>query len=367
MNAINNSTTIMDCSRQWASRPADERYLSLDDMQQHFDKVRSYSRAKVISNRQLTAQPTEDNKGLIVLGPEGNAFSPTNWAFGQMAQRAKAPAGYLQSIPAPIAADCINYGLKYARDVEDIGVLLQQNGDSILRAVTGPSYGRVWNGDIVQRLRRYFGDGVTGDFKVPGEFGVDVPVTKDNTTLYASDRDMFVFLADEKRRIEIANRRDGKPGSLARGFIVWNSEVGSKTLGIKTFLFDYVCMNRIIWGATDVHTVTIRHTSGAPDRFVEEVAPAIMAYAESSANNVVQAIEDARAKRLDNVDEFLMKRFSKRMSAELQAIHVAEENRPIETLWDVTTAVTAKAKAIPYQDERVELETIGGDIMAMAS
>jgi hypothetical protein len=36
---------------------------------------------------------------------------------------------------------------------------------------------------------------------VPGEFGNRVTVTKDNTTLFASDRDMFVFLADEENVI----------------------------------------------------------------------------------------------------------------------------------------------------------------------
>ena len=52
---------------------------------------------------------------------------------------------------------------------------------------------------------------------VPGEFGGRVTVTKDNTTLYASDRDMFVFLADEENRIELPNR-DGrlKPGLFAQ-------------------------------------------------------------------------------------------------------------------------------------------------------
>jgi hypothetical protein len=50
---------------------------------------------------------------------------------------------------------------------------------------------------------------------------------------------MFVFLADEERRIEVPARRDGQPGSLARGFFVWNTEVGDKTLGAAFFLFDY--------------------------------------------------------------------------------------------------------------------------------
>jgi hypothetical protein len=81
---------------------------------------------------------------------------------------------------------------------------------------------------------------------------------------------MFVFLADEERRIEIPNRRNGQPGSLARGFFVWNSEVGNTTLGAGFFLFDYVCCNRYVWGADQYTEVRIRHTSGAPDRWIEE-------------------------------------------------------------------------------------------------
>jgi hypothetical protein len=65
---------------------------------------------------------------------------------------------------------------------------------------------------VVDALVERFGDGVSGHWRVPGIFGERVTVDKGNTTLYASDRDMFVFLADEDRRIEIPNRRNGKPG-----------------------------------------------------------------------------------------------------------------------------------------------------------
>jgi len=52
-------------------------------------------------------------------------------------------------------------------------------------------------------------DSITGRkaARVPGEFGRRVTVTKENTTLYASDRDMFVFLADEENRMSRAARR----------------------------------------------------------------------------------------------------------------------------------------------------------------
>jgi hypothetical protein len=167
-----------------------------------------------------------------------------------------------------------------------------------LRAMTGPRYGRVWNADIVRALVDRFGDGRAGQWRVPGEFGRQVEITQDNTTLFAGDRDMFVFLADEENRIELPNRRDNQAGALARGFFVQNSEVGAATLRVKTFLFDYVCANRIVWGALELDEIKIRHTAGAPDKFLEIVQPALANYAQSSAANVEGAYVTRRPRSL---------------------------------------------------------------------
>lgn len=358
----------MQASHQWSSRPADQRFVSLTELHDYVSSVRAASIAKGVSSRSLECQPVGgDSKALVCVGPNGGPVAVNNWSFGQLAQRAGAPAGYLRSLPAPMAADCINFGLHVSRDIEDLGVLLYKNGGPAeLRAVTGPNYGRIWNSTITGALCERFGDGLTGGFRVPGEFGKPVPVTRDNTTLYASDRDLFVFLADEQHRIEIPGRRDGKAGSLARGFFVWNSEVGSATLGIGTFLFDYVCCNRIVWGAQEYREVRIRHTSGAMDRWLEEAAPALEAYAQSSTGNIVKAIADARAARLDNVDDFLAKRFSRSQAGAIKAAHMSDEQRPIETLWDAATGVTAYARGVQYQDARVALEREAGRILDMA-
>lgn len=364
-------STIMTASTQWATRPADERFTSLIDMRDHFDNLRENSRAVVVSNRRIHAAPTDDNEGLVITGPNGHAYAPSHFAFGQLASLGGAPAGYLRTLPSPMAADCINFGLQIKRDVEDVGCLLYRNGgEPVLRAATGPQYGRIWNNDIVRALVNQFGDGVTGDFKVPGEFGEDVEVTKSNTTLYAGDRDMFVFLADEKNRIQVPARRDGRAGDMARGFFVWNSEVGSSTFGIATFLFDYVCKNRIVWGANEYKEIKIRHTSGAPDRFIEEVTPALLSYAQSSTLSITQGIAEAKKARINNVDSFLAARYGTRKLASreieaVKAVHVIEEGRPIETVWDATTAVTAYARGIKYQNERVELERVGGKILEL--
>lgn len=367
-------STLMQASHQWATRPADQRFTSLIELAAYCQNVRENSKSLTLSSRAIEARPVEgDHRSLVVVGPNGAPVVPTHWSFGQLAQRAGAPAGYLREIPAELAADCINYGLA-RREIEDVGVLLRKedpgNGApaaALLMAITGANYGRIWNSLITKGLVDRFGDGLTGDWRVPGEFGKAVEVTKGNTTLFASDRDMFVFLADEQHRIELPNRRNGLMGSLARGFFVWNSEVGAKTFGVATFLFDYVCCNRIVWGSEEYAEINIRHTASAPDKWIEEVTPALESYATASTKSITSALDAARAKRIDDVDAFLTKRFTKSQASAIKAVHLAEEDRPIETLWDAVTGATAYARGIQYQDDRVALERKAGSILDLAA
>ncbi len=362
--------TLMACSRQWMMRPDDERFESLPEMHEMMTAVRQRSKALGVSSKGLHATAIgDDHSGLVIQGPNGNPAAPTNFAFGQIAQRAGAPAAYIRKLPSALAADCINYGLQ-TRDVEDLGVLLTDNGRGVpeMRACTGPNYGRIWNSDIVQSLMARFGDGRTGDWRVPGEFGREVRIGKHNTTLYASDRDMFVFLCDEKNRVEVPNRRNGETGEMARGFFVWNSEVGDKTLGVAMFLFDFVCANRIVWGVEGYKEVRVRHTSGAPDRWLGEVEPVLLEYQQSSVMPLEATLKAAQRAKIDDLNKFMASRqFTARQAAKFQAAHEAEEGRPIETVWDATTAITAVAREMSHNDERVDLERRGGAVLDLVA
>lgn len=362
------NTTLMEASNNWMRRPHDERFTSLTEMLTASEKRREQSVARVVSNRKIEARPVEGDAHALAVVVNGVPSLPSHWAFGQIASLVGAPASYLRTLPPPMTADCLNYGLFKQRQVQEVGTLTihDESATPELAAATGPNYGRIWNDDVIRALIHRFGNGVDGDFTVPGEFGKAVTITKDNTTLFRSDRDMFVFLADEKNRIEIPNRRDGRSGTLARGFFVWNSEVGSATLGIKTFLFDYVCCNRIVWGARDVAEFSIRHTSGAPDRFIEEIGPAIELYAQASTHSIVDAVTKAQEARIgdtDAVDEFLRKRFSRGQADAIKLAHLAEENRPIETIFDAVTGATAYAKNFNNQDSRVAFEQLAGSML----
>lgn len=365
-------TELFAASRQWATRPSDERFVSLPDLYAKVSNVREHSVSAAVSTRKIEFVPDakDEMKGMQV-AVNGKLSNLNHWSFGQAAALAKGPAGYLRTLPAPIAADALNYGMRFLRDAEDVGTLRYDPADDImpvLTAATGPRYGRIWNEEIVAALVNKFGDGATGQWKVPGEFGKDVPITKDNTTIYGSDRDMFVFLADEHNRVEVANRRYGQKGSLARGFFVWNSEVGAQSMGAAFFLFDYACSNRIVWGAQEFKEIRIRHTVSAPDRWLEEITPVLTEYSNALAKPVEETIKAAQEKKLeDDLDAFMSKRFTSRLGTLAKAAHEREEGRPIETLWDVVTGVTAHAKSIKNQDERVALERQAGALLDLVA
>jgi hypothetical protein len=374
------STTLHQASSQWASRPSDERFVSLDDMANQMNPIRKRSKMIPVNMRELSVKPDdqdETHKGLVLVSPSGREAAFTNFAFGQVSALAGAPKGYLSTLPVKIAADALNFGLQDTH--ADLGLFMTQFGngeDSYLqaRAFTSPEYGRIYNVDIVNALRSRFGDGTgkDSDWKVPGEFGKDVPITKANTTLFAGDRDMFVFLCDEKNRIELPNRRDGKSGDMARGFFVSNSEVGYGTLSVTFFLFDYVCCNRIVWGATEVKNIAMRHRSGIIERFADEVAPILAAYSKSSAVKSIEHLRSAQSQIIDSshdkVLEFLADKFgTMKLAKAIDKIHLQEESRPVSTLWDAVTGATAYARTIDYQDERVKMEREAGKLLNLVA
>jgi hypothetical protein len=356
-------------NEQWRNRPQDERFTSLTDLRAQAQHVMDHSAARVVASKSISAD-IQDGK-LVVVGPSGKAAIPTHWAFGQLSQRAGAPAGYLRDLPNELAADCLNYGLHVARPVDDVGVLLYQNGGPAeLHAVTGPNYGRIWNARLAAALVEAFGDGRTGAFRIPGEFGKQVQITKENTTLYASDRDMVVFLADEDKSTEVPNRRDGKTGRISTGLAIGNSDVGGGTLWVAQFAFDYFCCNRIIWGLRNVEDFAIRHTASAPHRFLSEVVPMLQEIARSNVTLEQARIVAAQASKIADVDAFFKNRkFSRSQVGAIKAAYKTDESSELLdgcSVWDAVVAATAYARGLQYQDARTDVEREAGRMLLAA-
>jgi len=358
-------TSNVSPSNLWRQRPDDTQYESLNQMITDAQLVRQQSSARVISSRGMAAIPDPNGNWQslgVALADEG-VRNPTHWAFGQMCQLANANAGYLRKLPAALAADCINFGLRHLREAEDVGLLCQDNGDHMVNAVTGPNYGRVWNDDLLLAVEEKIGN-LSGNDGSPWQ----AIKSGSNVSLYGSDRDCFLFFYDKENPVTVPNRRNGQDGLVYRGLMVWNSMVGNMSLGMASFLFDATCFNRTVFGVTGAEKLTIRHTASAPDKFVEQIVPALEAYREASTEGLQQTINNARAAKIeDDVSDFLAKRFGKGLSKSLQTVHELEEGRPIETLWDASVAATAVARSKSHQDNRVALERQAGELLELVA
>jgi hypothetical protein len=358
-------------SSEWFSRPDDERYLSLADLYASVCARTERATARTVESRAVRVEAQRDDAEQLTLMVPGRdrPVAPTHWSFGQLCSLVGAPAGYLRDLPAPLAAINLQHGLLSHRG-ELIKMLEAEDGRVELRAVTGPDYGRIWDHELVGAVMKIAGDG-TGDtrWKVPGVLdwatmthNPFVDVSKDTTTLYASDRDVFLFLVDDTHPIEAGRLPNGDPDLYFRGFYAWNSEVGSKTLGIASFYLRAVCMNRNLWGVEDFQEISIRHSKFAAQRFAHEATPALTSFANSSPAPFIAGVKAAReqivARKDDDREAFLRKRgFSKSETAKVINAVLSEEGHPPESVFDFVQGITALARTKPHQDARLELES----------
>jgi len=375
---ISRGERIGRVSSEWFSRPADERYLSLGALYEAVRSRADRATARTVETRALRVEASRDNsERLTLISPGADApVSPTHWSFGQLCSLVGAPSGYLRQLPAALTGINLQHGLLSHR--AELVKTLETADDHIeLRAVTGPDYGRIWDHELVAAVMKIAGDGV-GDtrWKVPGTLDWStmmhnpfVEVTADTTTLYASDRDVFLFLVDDTHPIEAGRLPNGDPDLYFRGFYCWNSEVGSKTLGMASFYLRAVCMNRNIWGAEGFEEISIRHSKFAAHRFAHQAAPALERFANSSPGPFVAGIKAAReqivATKDDDRTSFLRKRgFSAAETDKIIATVLGEEGHPPSSIFDFVQGITALARTKPHQDARLELEGRAAKLLA---
>jgi len=346
-----NSTIL---NQQWSSRPNDQRFLTLADLHASVQARRQTSRVHDVALEHLRVQPTESGEiGLGAVTGE-NYGALTHWAFGQLAARAHAPAGYLRTLPPELAAINLQWSVEHLTDddTKDGKVLTRANGHDLTAAVTSPTYGRIWDSDVVGAIVARIDGNV---WKVPSaSYAAADPLRA--TTLYASDRDVFVFLVNESAQIEV-------PGEAPkfRGFYAYNSETGNGKFGIATFLYDHVCDNRIIWGLAGFKEIAIRHTSGAPMRYLAEAVPQLRGYLEASPvgeATVIKAAQDREMgkDRASVVDWLRTRGFSQSLAGRAYDTAEKEGVRNPRSLWGVVSGLTGAAREIKHTDDRVDIE-----------
>lgn len=394
-------TNLMDAHSQWANRPADERFWTLEDMLEHARLRQKRSMVRDVSPRTIRLEAIGE-KGLVVGGNRNDSKAEIgHFAFGQLAGLVGAPASYLRSLPAELAAQNINYGLQVREDADKGTSMLLDcapvNGKNqvLLRAMTSMTYGRIWNADVIDRMLPLQGRGWRVPPARPSGNGDEVarpateadclryrtggggtPVNVGNMIapagLYGSDKDMFCFMVNEDKQIKTGGAVD-----MCRGFFIENSEVGDCAFKVTTFLYSAVCSNHIVWGVDQVQRSKVVHSGPkAQGRAWNNLERELSIYANASNEEMETRIQ--RAQRLElgtNKIEIVNGLFEKRIAGksilgdafEEAVKHPEDGHVSPRSVWGMVQGMTRLSQQSRHADVRVGMDRAASKILAMAN
>lgn len=367
----------------WARRPNDVVFNDIDDLVKHTEAVKDRSFIREAAVEHLSVRSAGDSlkpgaDPLVLTRPltPAEIIEPTkqvpdavlnNLSFNQFCGLVGARAGEYRKLPATIAQIPLAYLAERAAR-QDAKILLEkdpkQEGRILCRALNSPSYGRIWNHELAKAVQDYIDPDT---WTVPKDTAFHLKTGFITT----NDRKAFIFMVDEKHPIELPGT--GKP--LFRGFYAWNSEVGDGAAGIAEFLFFSVCANRAIFGMSEFKELYIRHTSGAPDRWLRDAAPKLKEYVNTSPKGVVQKLEAAREKKAAKDEKGALEWLRAKgftQSAAKETVSLARDSEvsgadpkssPF-SFYNLMMGATARARSVANNDEKVDLERQAGKLVA---
>lgn len=361
-----NGANLTFVHREWADRPADQRFYSLESARDAMRALRLSSRGARVKLADLRVQPSGDD--LVLTGKSGTTARFNNWSFGQLAGLASAPASYLSTLPAPQAAADLNYSLskRVEEDGDDELQLLVRLGDGsyTLGAVNGKIYTRLWNEMVLNRII----DLTAGsDWQLPVSRH---PMDEGRGVLFASDRDMTVLLKDDTNRVE-----DGSEGGLMRAVVIRNSEVGSAKFSVWAAYLRSICGNLILWGVERSVEIAFRHVGdGMDERSLLALNGLMQAHHNAPARELEARIERLKAvefgpSRTEVVDHLFSRKIASRKALE-SAYTLCESTEPDlnpRSPWGMAQGLTRYSQIAPNFDRRAEVDKAAGKVLDLIS
>ena len=382
-------TDLYKASNQWATRPADERFWTLQEMRDQCYEYYDKRTKREVFLKDLNFNG--DANGELYANDKKDRLKVSNWGFKQLCGDLGAPVGYLSNLPSSLTSTLLNHHLCDYSSRNPVTLIgLKNNGDEVFRFYNTPTYTRICNYQICDQLlevtRRDKGWRVppAQPMNMEGPTRVatrqDVLKGKNNglsikvgdhigpAGLYASDHDMFAFLVNEEHRIP-----DGTDAGLARGILISNFEVPGYAFKVCRFLYRYVCGNHIVWGAENVATFRIIHVNVSFQMAWEAMAKELQGWLDRSSKEDTDKIKRLQTYKLgDDLEEVCDKIYSfgfgithKQLENAYLKVHLetSDQDGAPNTPWGMVNGLTRLSQGSPYADERTRLETAVGRLM----
>lgn len=377
---------ILTAHTEYANRPADERYPSLDALVAAAQADRQLSKEVNYNLRDLRAvalnpegQPATrpaDAKVLRLESPKGRAaFS--HWSFGQAARMVGAPAKYLRTLPAALIADCLNHGMHDAAPNGTAATLLVRapNGspEPLIRAATSDSYGRLWDADLYGAVARTFQHDPAWQLPPTWDKNPDGTVKREGA--YRGDRDSFLILTNGGSIVTDPTIGSGAGtgtdgNAMYRGIMVRNSEVGASSVTIETVMYRYICGNHILWGASIDQRFRRRHVGTKIVRdAVNQIHDAAYKFTREGAAKDEALIVSLAEREIAHtqagvIDELRALGYTQEAAANAYAQCEAHEKVSPRSFWGIVQGTTRESQTTQYADERYELDQLAAAVLA---
>ena len=331
---------LMRASTELFCRAPDERFPSMGALAEFCRWQKEEARELWQSPRQLGTRTVDDR--LLLTLDEGPAFAMNDWSFSQLCRLGKVGKETVNRL-TPVTAESV-FRETLPRGEKPLQ-LFTHGGD--LRSIHPPSYTRLYNADVLGVVEEY-----AVDFEPPQK-GVNGA-----TGLYAGEQDLFCFLIDPTGWTEINGE------AFAPGFFVWNSEVGSRTVGIETFWFQAACANHIVWDAVEVTQFTRKHTANVHESLneIRAIIEALVARRDERRDGFARVIRRAMETRLGNdADEVLDVLADRGIARALakKAMEIARE-QGIFTIFSLVDALTRVGGTLQYAADRAAVDEKAG-------
>src|SRR5689334_6773403 len=353
------TVTAYTAHREWASRPPDERYATVDALYEAACARRDRTEARTIDTGDFRTTAFADDE--LTLETSGRAANLTHWSFSQLAGIAGAPPNYLRTLPGSIAANALNHGLRQQSRTQH-QLLIDRDDPWTVHAITSPRYARVHHAELAKRVLDLMAKHPAWHLPLgykDGEFGAE----KVPSGAYLGDRDMFLFLVDGNRDLD--DPTDRTHAGLFRGFILRNSDVGAAALTLDVFLFRLVCGNHIIWGFQHVAGFRRRHVGAsiqdAWTTSLNDVRTALDADTADDRTRILRAMSQELGPTRDAVLDTAVQRLDVSQKQATEAYTLAEqfETNP-RSVWGYVQGLTRLSQRTPWQDGRFALDRAAG-------
>lgn len=336
-------------------------------------KQRTASRGVALDTMRVT--PTDG--GLMVHKVDSDKGALLNYhSFGQL-YRMVTPDGSrtARQTPPELIAPVINYHLQRGekangRDAQLVLTRQPDDGPWVARGVVGPTYGLIHDADVLNALRRAINQ-VGNGWICPEASHFGPRGQQRFLQAHIADTGMTVHLIDASHPIEF-RRPDGQVDILYRAIQVRNSEVGTRGLMVRFVLVRYDCANLAIVSVLGEHQVYLRHTSGAPDRFMLKTVPAIQRFAALPPHEVSDFLTRMyEAELADNANGARALLTKKKYTGSMADLIVARAEKDRHTVggspysaWGLMNAASAVARDRDYIDDTIDAADHAGRVFS---